>query len=64
MLINRGVKKIWVSENYPDELSKTMLAEAGVEVLHLPHGADEACSACSETPRSGTATDENEGGRA
>lgn len=40
MLINCGVRRIWISENYPDELSKSMLAEAGVEVIHLPHGAD------------------------
>lgn len=42
MLINCGVKRIWVSENYPDELSKSMLAEAGVEVIHLPRGANAA----------------------
>ena len=62
MLINCGIKKIWVSENYPDELSKAMLSEAGVEVLHLPHDADNACPAGGE--KQGAATEENEGGRA
>ena len=33
MLINCGVKRIWVSENYPDDLSKNMLAEAGVATI-------------------------------
>ena len=37
MLINCGVSRIWVSENYPDEFSSAMLKEAGVEVVHLPH---------------------------
>lgn len=66
MLINCGIKKIWVSENYPDELSKAMLAEAGVKVLHLPHGADEACPAGEENSPTtqGASTEENEGGRA
>ena len=36
MLINCGVKKIWIAEGYPDELSKKMLEEAGVEVVVLP----------------------------
>ena len=36
MLINCGVKKIWIAEGYPDELSEKMLAEAGVEVVVLP----------------------------
>lgn len=35
MLINCGIRKIWISENYPDEYSKRMLAEAGVEVTVL-----------------------------
>ena len=36
MLINCGVKKIWIAEGYPDPLSEGMLAEAGVEVIVLP----------------------------
>ena len=36
MLINCGVKKIWIAEGYPDELSEKMLDEAGVEVVVLP----------------------------
>ena len=36
MLINCGVKKIWIAEGYPDPLSEKMLAEAGVEVIVLP----------------------------
>ena len=36
MLINCGVKKIWIAEGYPDELSEKMLSEAGVEVVVLP----------------------------
>jgi dCMP deaminase len=35
MLINCGVKKIWIAEGYPDPLSEAMLAEAGVEVVQL-----------------------------
>lgn len=39
MLINCGVKKIWIAEGYPDPLSETMLAEAGVDVVLLsPEG--------------------------
>jgi dCMP deaminase len=32
MLINCGVKAIYFSEGYPDELSQAMFAEAGVEI--------------------------------
>lgn len=49
MLINCGIKRIWVSENYPDILSKNMLDEAGVSVIHLPHG--EEYSACMDDVR-------------
>ena len=35
MLINCGVKKIWIAEGYPDTLSEKMLDEAGVEVVVL-----------------------------
>jgi len=35
MLINAGIKEIYVAEGYPDELSRDMLDEAGVEVHRL-----------------------------
>ena len=35
MLINTGVRKIYVAEGYPDDLSRGMLGEAGVEVHYL-----------------------------
>ena len=38
MLINCGVKKIWIAEGYPDQLSEKMLSEAGVELVVLPAG--------------------------
>ncbi len=37
MLINVGVKRIFLAEGYPDELAGQMLAEAGVEVIKLEH---------------------------
>lgn len=33
MLINVGVKRIFMSEGYPDELARTMLSEAGVQLI-------------------------------
>ena len=33
MLINVGIRKIIVGNDYPDELSKNLLAQAGVEVV-------------------------------
>jgi dCMP deaminase len=36
MLINASVKKIYYREGYPDELSKQMLAQAGVELIEVP----------------------------
>jgi dCMP deaminase len=33
MLINCGVREIHYLEGYPDDLSKAMLAEAGVRLL-------------------------------
>jgi len=38
MLINCGVKKIWIAEGYPDPLSEKMLEEAGVQVIVLEPG--------------------------
>ncbi len=35
MIINAGIKKIVVKEGYPDELSKEMLKEAGIEVVYF-----------------------------
>ena len=36
MLINCGIKTIWHSEAYPDELAEEMAKEAGVELILLP----------------------------
>jgi dCMP deaminase len=36
MLINVSVEKIYYREGYPDELSKQMLAQAGVELIEVP----------------------------
>lgn len=35
MLINVGIKKIFIAESYPDKLAEDMLKEAGVEVSIL-----------------------------
>ena len=35
MLINCGIQRIYVSERYPDEISESMLSEAGVELVYL-----------------------------
>lgn len=35
MLINVGVKEIYIAEGYPDELSRSMMEEAGVVINHL-----------------------------
>ncbi len=35
MIINAGIKKVFYLEGYPDELSRLMLQEAGVEVLRV-----------------------------
>ena len=34
-IINAGIIKIYYKEGYPDELSKTLLEEAGIEVIHF-----------------------------
>ncbi|MDD6088544.1 MAG: cytidine/deoxycytidylate deaminase family protein [Desulfovibrionaceae bacterium] len=36
MLINCGIRHIYYVEGYPDELSRSMLQEAGVEMTALP----------------------------
>jgi len=40
MMINAGVKRVVVTEDYPDELAKEMFAEAGitVEIIDLASG--------------------------
>ncbi len=35
MLVNSGIKEIYISEGYPDDLSKEILEEAGVEIHRL-----------------------------
>jgi dCMP deaminase len=35
MLINAGIKKIYISDGYPDKLSRDLLNEAGIEVSKL-----------------------------
>ncbi|MBW1712389.1 MAG: cytidine deaminase, partial [Deltaproteobacteria bacterium] len=38
MLINAGIKKILYEQGYADELSQSMLAEAGVELRKIGSG--------------------------
>ena len=40
MLINAGVTRIVYHGEYPDELAREMLAQAGVELLHAPEPAE------------------------
>ena len=35
MIINSGIRKIYYSKDYPDELSLELLTEAGVELIRL-----------------------------
>ena len=35
MLINAGIKEIYIAEGYPDELSRSMMEEAGVVINHI-----------------------------
>jgi dCMP deaminase len=37
MIINAGIARVVEAGDYPDELAREMLAEAGVEVVHIPH---------------------------
>ena len=39
MIINAGIKRVVIEERYPDELSQSMLAEAGVSVDLMEAGA-------------------------
>ena len=40
MLINCGIRHIWYSEHYPDELGLAMLSEAGVTFEQIPFPPD------------------------
>ncbi len=40
MIINAGIKRVVVRQGYPDELSVTMLAEAGLAIEMLPAKED------------------------
>jgi dCMP deaminase len=35
MLINAGIKRIFITEGYPDQLALDMIEEAGIELIHL-----------------------------
>ncbi len=41
MIINAGIRKIYYQEGYADPMAVEMFAEAGIEVIHYPHVADE-----------------------
>ena len=36
MLINAGIRRVVITEDYPDELAKDMLIQASVEIVKLP----------------------------
>lgn len=40
ILINAGICKIVYENSYPDELSEKMIAEAGIELVHMPRAED------------------------
>jgi dCMP deaminase len=40
MIINAGMKEVVIAASYPDELSASLLAEAGVTVRRLQYGAE------------------------
>ncbi len=40
MLINCGIRKIWVEDSYPDSFSEEMLREAGVEIIFFNRTKD------------------------
>lgn len=44
MIINAGIKMIYYSAGYADEMSQSLLAEAGIELLHLDPRSDEGGS--------------------
>lgn len=41
MLINAGIKKIFVTETYPDELAEQFLQEAGIPLIQYKPNAEE-----------------------
>ena len=41
MIINAGIKKIYYKEGYPDELSKSMLQEANIELIKISEKEEE-----------------------
>jgi len=53
MLINVGIRRIVVADDYPDELSQTLLAEAGIEVERFDAGCDRAQRVRSDDEQSG-----------
>ena len=36
MIINVGIKKIYIAESYPDELALSLLDEAKIEIIKMP----------------------------
>lgn len=46
MLINAGIRKIIIASGYPDELSLSLLREAGIELIERPG----ACAAPDAAP--------------
>jgi len=42
MIINAGIVRVIYAGNYPDENSRQFLAEAGVELLHMPRAKSNA----------------------
>ena len=41
MIINAGIRTIYYRAGYADEMSQSLLAEAGIALLHLNHQNDE-----------------------
>ena len=37
MIINAGVKRVVEAGDYPDQLARELLQEAGIEVIHVPY---------------------------
>ena len=44
MLINCGIRRIWVEESYPDSFSEEMLREAEVEIMFFDREKDKVIS--------------------
>lgn len=43
MIINAGIKTVFYLEGYPDDLTKTFFAEAGIPLVQLPSPRSEEC---------------------